>query len=330
MNQLQLFNPGALQPFVACLNARNIDANRYLERHLIPPECVTWGTGQILKQQLYHFFEDVGQSESIEGLGFLDGDPYPLTELGPLGDALERTVTLHDAIDTLSQLLPIVAEGNSIRLIRGNLTSWLCFITNNLPRTACIADHTTVLVLREVIRLATHRTWQPKHIKLFTEASPVGTILPELEICNFEFLQDYTAISFPTDVLHQPLHKEGVAERPIEFMKTEASQAMVVDKLENFLRTLQHYRQLPSIDEVAEILEINRITLFRLLAKEKTNYRQIVERVRFNAAIFLLKDSENSIKDIAYALGYTHPGNFNRAFLRMSGVTPGWYRQQKK
>ncbi len=330
MNQLQLFNPGALQPFVACLNARNIDANRYLERHLIPPECVTWGTGQILKQQLYHFFEDVGQSESIEGLGFLDGDPYPLTELGPLGDALERTVTLHDAIDTLSQLLPIVAEGNSIRLIRGNFTSWLCCITNNLPRTACIADHTTVLVLREVIRLATHPAWQPEHIKLFTESSPVWEILPELARCNLEFSQDYTAISFPTDVLHQPLQQEGDAVNPLEFMKAETSQAMVVDKLETFLITVQQYRQLPSVDEVAEILGMNRIGLFRLLTKENTNFRQIVKRVRFNAAISLLKDSENSIKDISYSLGYAHPGNFNRAFLRMSGVTPGWYRQQKQ
>jgi AraC-like DNA-binding protein len=64
------------------------------------------------------------------------------------------------------------------------------------------------------------------------------------------------------------------------------------------------------------------------LAKERTNYRQIVERVRFNAAISLLEDSENSIKDISYTLGYAHPGNFNRAFLRMSGVTPGRFRQK--
>ncbi len=93
---------------------------------------------------------------------------------------------------------------------------------------------------------------------------------------------------------------------------------------------MQQYRQLPSIDEIAEILGMNRIGIFRLLTKEKTNFRQIVERVRFNAAIALLKDSENSIKDISYSLGYAHTGNFSRTFLRMSGVTPGWYRQQKQ
>jgi AraC-like DNA-binding protein len=330
MAQLQLFNPGALQPFVTCLKARNIDATQYLERHLIPPESVAWGTGQILKQQVYRFFEDVAQSEGIEGLGFLDGDPYPLAELGPLGDALKRAVTLHNAIDTFAKLLPIVAEGNSIRLIRSNKTSWLCCITKDLPRTVCIADHTTVLVLREVIRLATHPTWQPEHIKLFTESSPVWEILPELARCNLEFSQDYTAISFPTNILHQPLQQEGDAVNPLKFMNAEISQAMVVEKLEKFLTTVQQYRQLPSIDEVAEILGMNRIGLFRLLSKEKTNFRQIVKRVRFNAAISLLKESENSIKDISYSLGYAHPGNFNRAFLRMSGVTPGWYRQQKQ
>jgi AraC-like DNA-binding protein len=330
MNQLHLFNPGALQPFVACLRTRNIYVNQYLESHLIPPESVAWGTGQILKQQLYRFFEDVAQSEGIEGLGFLDGDPYPLSGLGPLGDALRRTVTLHDSIDTFARLLPIVAEGNLIRLIIGNKTSWLCCITKDLPRTACIADHSSVLVLREVIRLATHPTWQPEHIKLFTEPLPVGEILPELARCNLEFSQNYTAISFPTDVLHQPLQQESDAVSPLEFIKTETSRVMVVDKLEKFLTTVQRHRQLPSIDEVAEILGMNRIGLFRLLTKEKTNFRQIVERVRFNTAISLLEDSENSIKEISYTLGYAHPGNFNRAFLRMSGVTPGWYRQQKQ
>jgi len=111
-------------------------------------------------------------------------------------------------------------------------------------------------------------------------------------------------------------------------MKDETFQPLVVDKLETFLTTVQRYRELPSIVEVAEILEMNRITLFRLLTKERTNYRQIVERVRFNAAISLLEDSKNSIKDISYTLGYAHPGNFNRAFLRMSGITLGRFRQK--
>jgi len=83
MNQLHLFNPGALQPFVACLRTRNINVNQYLESHLIPPESVAWGTGQIFKQQLYRFFEDVAQSEGIEVLGFLEGDPISTVRTGP-------------------------------------------------------------------------------------------------------------------------------------------------------------------------------------------------------------------------------------------------------
>ena len=328
MAQLQLFNPGALKPFIKCLTLRNIDAAHYLERQLIPPECVAWGTGQILKQQVYRFFDDVVQREGINGLGFLAGDPFPITELGPLGSCLGQAVTLHDAINTFAQMLPTVVEGNSIRLVKGNTTSWLCCLTAGLPRTASIADHTSILTLREVIRLAAGTSWQPGHIKLYTESTPVADSLPELVMCNLEFQQDYTAISFPTNFLHKPLqHKRDELYPSKKNQYSDSLPTTTLGKLHTFLTTLQNYHQLPTINEVAEILGMTRITLFRLLSKEKTNYRQIVERVRFNFAISLLEDPQNSIKAISYALGYSHPGNFSRAFLRMSGVSPCDFRK---
>lgn len=329
MSQLELFSPGALQPFVKCLVARNIPAEHYLERHLIPPERVASGSGKVLKQQVYGFFDDVVRREGLESLGFLDGDPYPLSELGPLGSALHQAVTLQDAISTFSGLLPMLVDGNTITLVYGAQLSWLCCQTKDLPRTARIPDHTSVLVLREVIRLAAGSSWQPDQIKFYTDPAPVIETFPELASCDLAFLQEVTAVSFPTDLLHRPLRvNSNLKDQYTGLHATDPSPATTGAKLQALLETLQDFQRLPSIDEVAETLGTSRTTLFRMLAREGTNYRQLTERVRFKAAVRLLEDPANSIKEIAYALGYSYPGNFNRSFLRVSGVTPAVFREK--
>lgn len=327
MNQIDLISPGVLQPFVTCLERRGIDASRYLESHLIPPESVVTGLGKIAKYQMYRFFEDVAYQEAIGTLGFLDGDPYPISELGMLGAAVQRSVTLQDAIDTFSLLLPTVAEGNTIWLIRGTKTSWLCCRTDSLARTDHIPEHTTVLVLREVVRLAAEADWQPYDIWFYTDPDSVITSFRGLEGARLRFLQDVTAVSFPTGLLHRSLiggsHQGAGNDGTVHLDSTAVSAG---DRLCRILQTLLHFGRLPSADETAEMLGMSRVTLFRTLADEGTNYRQAIDRVRFQKAVRLLDDSTLSIKEIGYELGYSSPGNFCRAFLRMSGLTPTEFR----
>jgi AraC-like DNA-binding protein len=327
MNQIDLISPGALQPFVICLEKRGIDASRFLERHRIPPASVDSGFGKIAKYQMYRFFEDVAYREVVGTLGFLDGDPYQISELGMVGAAVQRSVSLQDAIDTFSLLLPTVAEGNTIGLIWGTKMSWLCCRTDSLARTDRIPDHTTVLVLREVVRLAAGDDWQPDDICFYTDFDPAISMFRVLAGVHLRFLQDATAISFPTDLLHRPLI--GGSRRWTRCDGTvnlDSTTVTVGDRLCRILQTLQQFDRLPLADETAEMLGMSRVTLFRTLAAEGTSYRQAIDRVRFTAAVRLLEDPTLSIKEISYELGYSSPGNFTRAFRRMSGLTPTLFR----
>jgi len=74
------------------------------------------------------------------------------------------------------------------------------------------------------------------------------------------------------------------------------------------------------------MLGISARTLQRQLSKESTNYAKIVDLIRFNSAIPLLKDKKNKLVDIAYDLGYSDPAHFSRAFKRWSGVSPREFR----
>jgi len=67
---------------------------------------------------------------------------------------------------------------------------------------------------------------------------------------------------------------------------------------------------------------------FRQRFKQTTgkSLHAYVEEVRLNRAKAFLTDSELSMKEIAYELGFTHQGTFSSSFRRVVGLSPSEYR----
>jgi len=63
-------------------------------------------------------------------------------------------------------------------------------------------------------------------------------------------------------------------------------------------------------------------TLSRSLEKLGTSFNAIVETLRKELAEKYLKQSDLSLKEIAFLLGYTDSSSFNHAFKRWTGNTP--------
>ena len=74
---------------------------------------------------------------------------------------------------------------------------------------------------------------------------------------------------------------------------------------------------------------MSRATLFRRLSAEDTTYKDLVQRVRYDAAQQLLRDPEISVKEIGHRLGYSAPNNFIRSFRAVAGVSPNVFRQER-
>jgi len=88
-------------------------------------------------------------------------------------------------------------------------------------------------------------------------------------------------------------------------------------------------RGYPSIVIISRRCGIPVRTLQRKLHNAGITYRELVDEVRFDAASCLLRQPQNNVKDVARALGYQNPSNFNRAFQRWAGVSPGEYQRQQ-
>lgn len=86
---------------------------------------------------------------------------------------------------------------------------------------------------------------------------------------------------------------------------------------------------MPSLQGMAERLAVSARTLKRHLQQAGLSYRQLQDEERYQQARRLLVQSENSISEVAYRLGYNDVANFSKAFKRWSGMTPSAYREKR-
>jgi len=89
--------------------------------------------------------------------------------------------------------------------------------------------------------------------------------------------------------------------------------------------------QLPTGDisdqSVAETLRMNVRTLQRKLRQENSNFKSLLNEVRQDLATKYILDSNVSLGEIAFNLGFSESSSFSRAFKRWTGTTPSEARQ---
>ena len=83
----------------------------------------------------------------------------------------------------------------------------------------------------------------------------------------------------------------------------------------------------PTAAAVARELGLSDRTLQRRLRAEGTWFRGILDAVRGELAVALLREPGVGIAEIAFFLGYSEPAAFHRSFRRWTGQTPLAYRR---
>ena len=100
---------------------------------------------------------------------------------------------------------------------------------------------------------------------------------------------------------------------------------LVADQVKNLLRLVLK-QQTPSSQMIAEMLGMSSRTLQRKLDEEGTRYKDLLNELRLELALYYLKNTELSLDSIAYQLGYAESRSFYRSFKLWTGRTAGSYR----
>ena len=120
-----------------------------------------------------------------------------------------------------------------------------------------------------------------------------------------------------------------------EFLKLAPSNLLLkfrdqTSLTERIRRMLRRYvnQEMPSLEEVGEMLAMTPQTLRRHLRREGQGYQLIKDALRRDVAVEYLLHTSLTIPDVANRVGFSEVSTFHRAFKSWTGLTPGAYRNE--
>jgi AraC-like DNA-binding protein len=150
---------------------------------------------------------------------------------------------------------------------------------------------------------------------------------------SVRYSQPCTALHFDAAWLRLPVMQDTTGLD--EFLREAPHNLLVRYRDNNCLaeRIRLHLRshlddELPSLEQMAQMLRLTPQTLRRRLRDEGRGYQNIKDSLRRDVAIGMLERSGLTLQPVALRLGFSEPSTFHRAFKKWTGVAPGEYRQR--
>lgn len=268
-------------------------------------------------------------------LGLAIGRTSEITHLGLGGLAAISAPTLGDALALLVRFEPL-----TVRSYRGQ-SRWLPAESKlALYSIAPYNDYTRFIV--DVMLGMWYRTIVAagaadavREIRIEFAAPPYHAEYPTVFGCPVYFASDENAVLLTRDAARRPLrtHAPDVHRDLVELCEQNLRQLELESRFTGRVQKVMGPMlrgNTPALEAVADALGMASWTLRRKLREEGTSFQELVDDMRRDLAIAYMSDIGLSLGEIAYLLGFSTPGAFQRAFKRWTGTTPGDWRRARK
>ncbi len=319
----------AYLPFVEFLDTAGVSIDRGIERDLVPAIVHRDGEALVPVHLAHSFLEKGAHKLGREDFGILVGRNFRVVELGAFGRSLYRSLTLNDALNKVQSTFSLYSSAERVWWMRKtkDMAFFLHTYVHETKPGSRYARHCALTLMRDMIRLAAGRNWQPS-IVLTPDLNDIS-ILRE-EFCEPEFRQSrYSGFSFPAALLSLPVHRHEDCRGAVsdkDAFDTATPGNDFLGSLRQVIMTLMPERQ-SGLEHVAQALGVHPRTLQRRLRALGQDYSELLSQIRFEKTLRLMQDSDLRIFDIALELGFQDASNFSRSFRQWTGVTPTEYRK---
>jgi AraC-like DNA-binding protein len=266
-------------------------------------------------------------------LGILVGHRLSLQSHGILGYALMNCENLEAAAKLLEQYIalrfPLVQVSSQY-----NGSTFIIELNETFPLNEIRIPLLEAILVTIKSALDQLIPQLKKNITLYLPRSPGHRISYEsLKDCHLIFNSPTASISIPKGLMQNKIPLGNLAaykEAEILCAKelaTLSQESTYKNKVKQ--KILENSENLPTQAVMASWFNMTSRTLHRRLIEEGSSYRRILDEVKQALAISYLTNTDLTIKEIAYFLGYEDDRNFSRAFRRWQGTSPSQYRLQK-
>ena len=316
--------------FAKTLDTLGVPTDRLLRKHRLSPDLVSHQNGLITAFQLWTFAGDAAEYTGLPELGMMAGQ-VPVVEHGDFGKMVYQAATLFDAIQTFCTNARIEYSRADFYLSRDDQRAWFCRgpIDGDDPMQRQQIELYVLIMMIDTIRLGAGSQWQPATLHLQNHDQKGLADIPLFSNANMRFGCKTTAVGFPLSLLSKPLHGDiNAFTRPENEHENIPMDSDFGCSLRRVLKNYMPYTPL-TLEVTADIVGITPRTLQRKLKQSGETYQEIVDQLRYESALPLLKDKQLKLLDIALELGYSDAAHFTRAFRRWAGVSPREYRHQQ-
>jgi len=268
-------------------------------------------------------------------LGLHMGERTSAGKFGVVGYLAEQSSCLREALAISSAYVSVLTEGPRLEVVEENelATLRLTLICDGLPEVQLTTEFATTWLLRLVrqfvgddaqVQRAFFAYPSPAHRAEYTRV--------------FGGREQFSHVFSGLTIERSWLDRARPHSSPelLRLLQTQAELLLArgdraAPPLQRVKRWLSAHslESRPTMDTVARELGMSARSLRRQLACERVLYSELVEDARAARAKELLGDTQCSVQDAAYALGFEAPAAFSRAFRRWTGMAPSEYRAER-
>jgi len=275
-----------------------------------------------------NFLEHVSISAALEF-----GKRMTLSKHGALGYAAQFSQTMEDAADKVEQFIETRVQLFELRREVDSNSRHLYISTRIAENRAG-----TFMILAFLASVETIcRTLVPaesRNARSMLQISSGGDLSDQeiLPNCSVYTAAPVNCLTWPRKALDGMLpffdpKLADLAQKELTDAMTHVTETnTMAGKVREILN--DHLAEMPTVEDVANMLFMSAATLNRKLKAEQRSFQQIKDELRYSKAQRLLKETTFSVDQIADQLGYSDASNFAKAFKNWSGLSPSQYRQQ--
>ncbi|MBN3786938.1 AraC family transcriptional regulator [Burkholderia sp. Ac-20353] len=291
-----------------------------------PSACLTLG--------LYCRILEQAASETGDGnFGLRYGQQFEPTHLGLLGYVALSSPTVGDALRNISALFHHHQQNSLLRVVaHGDLSRVEYQIREQKIVMRRQDAELSLGMFFNILRHALGQHWSPECVH-FEHDRPESW--RDHERCfgaPAAFTQPCNALVLRSADLARPM--PGADEHLLALVRHNLAQLGLPGRQAESLveRTQAAIRQRladgePTLDDIAQALNLPSWTLQRRLRIEGCNYQEVLLGVRRQMAIDYLRDPAIQISELAFLLGYSEISAFSRAFHRWLNMSPSEWRR---
>ncbi|WP_432696090.1 AraC family transcriptional regulator [Marinobacterium sp. YM272] len=257
---------------------------------------------------------------------------HGIEALGPLGLMASQSASLGEALGVVQKYLHFHAQGVQLELVQQGSEARLIYdvrMNRNIDLTQLM--ELGIGRIHNVLRSLAPAGMKISGVRFRHE--PLAPVCEYAALLGLtpSFSSQENSVSFPAAFLSKPpapasdrvrLYFESFLTR-IGQSHARPLKHQVVRLIHDLIPTGE-----ASAASVAGLLGLHTRSLQRQLKLIDTDFRTLLEEVRYERAKEILANTDTPVTDLALQLGYSELSAFSRAFKSWSGLSPQQWRQQ--